>query len=93
MQVERDIGPHVPAHPHAPELGRQYPRVVDHEHVAGAQQGLEVGDVPVLERFAGPHHQQARAVARLGRVQGNQVLRQVEVEFGYTHVGSLAWGD
>jgi hypothetical protein len=46
--------------------------------------------VPVFKGLARSHQQQARGIARLGRVQGDQFFGQVEVEFGNTHVGSLA---
>ena len=33
---------------------------------------------------------QARAIARLGRMKGNEAFGKLEVEIGYTHGGSLA---
>ena len=68
-------------------------RVVDHQHVAGAQVVHDVVKVPVFELpvFA-VHHQHAAVVARLHRRLGDQFLGQVVVKIMRFHGLSAAKG-
>ena len=69
------------------QLRRQDPRVVDHEDVAGLEQIDEIGDMLVLERPVMRHDQHARAVPRLGRMERDAVVGQLEVEGVNFHGG------
>jgi hypothetical protein len=64
---------------------RDHLRVIEDEQVSRAQQLRQVGDIPVGGLSLGRHHQEARAVARLGRAVGDQLARQSEIEIGEMH--------
>jgi hypothetical protein len=57
-----------------------YPCVVDHELVAGPQQVRKIAHDTILERRAGPQHEQARRIARPRGAQCDPFGRQIEVE-------------
>ena len=69
---------------------RQHARVVAHQQVAGPQQRGQVGEVTVLDalptgRRAAIADQQAGGVARLGRMLGDQLGRQLVVQLFKPH--------
>ena len=73
------------------ETGGHDARVVQHEQVAGLQEGGKVADLMVVER-PGPavHDEQAGGVAGLDRLLCDELGRQVVVEVGGAHAGSIA---
>ena len=75
--VQRHADPRLAAP--AFELGGDDARVVEHQHVAGAQQVGEVGDAAVAQPLA-LDDQHARRVARARGAEGDAVGGQVEVE-------------
>jgi hypothetical protein len=94
VQRAGDVRPGLAAHALALERRRDHPRVVEHEGVAGAQQLGQVADGAVLGLGlgAGPHHEQARRVARAHGMQRDPVFRQLEVEQVGAHGRSFPCG-
>ena len=69
--------------------GRDDPRIVEDDAVAGTEEPGQVGEPPVDPRAPPPvDHEQARAVTPLGRLLGDRLRRQGVVEIGNIH-GSL----
>ncbi len=58
-------------------------RVVRHQHIAGAQQLRQIADTPVGDAIA--YHEQPSGIARLDRMFGDELARQVEIEFVDAH--------
>ena len=67
------------------EPGRDDPRLVDHDDVAGAQQIGELGHGAVLGRRAPPVDEQAGRVPWFDRHLGDAILRQLVVELVEAH--------
>jgi hypothetical protein len=84
MAADRPLDQHLDAPAavlDAMQAGVQHARVVEHQQVALAQQGGQVGEAPVLQT-AGVGHQQAAGRALRQRELGDQFRRQVVVEIG-----------
>ena len=71
--------------PEQPRL--HYFGVVEHQHVARCNIVRQIWKMPVFNRLVVLRHQQAATAAHGGRVLGNQVFGQVEIEFGNVHGG------
>ena len=69
----------------AGEAGRDHPRVVEDERVAGIQEGGQVAHAAIRQGGAGAHHEKAARVARARRPQRDRSLRQLEIEKVYAH--------
>ncbi|GJE69420.1 hypothetical protein CHKEEEPN_0948 [Methylorubrum podarium] len=74
----------------AGEPGRDHPRVVEDEGVAGVQERRQVAHAAIREAFAGAHHEQAARVARARRPQRDRSLRQLEIEQVHAHPSASA---
>lgn len=66
---------------------RDHARAVEHQEIAAAQPCGQVGDALVAQAVAAAGHQQARGVARLDRLLGDELRRHREVE----ERGQHAW--
>ncbi len=74
------------AQPHAFQLGGNDTGVVEDKRIAGPQERRQVKDAMVLHAvFIRIDDEQARAVARVRRAQGDILLGQIEIEQVYTH--------
>ncbi len=71
------------------QLRRDYTGVVEHQHIAGAQNIGQVVHVTIGERLAVLRHEETRCVARACRAQGDEVGGKVEVEQVYAHDSAL----
>ena len=90
-QPAPEIEPLVQRHPDscvpspALELCGDYPCVVEHQHIAPAQQSRQVADLAVGEGLAVRDHQHPRRIARAHRAQCYAFGREVEIEQVYAH--------
>ena len=67
--------------PAAFQLGGNDARVVEHQHIARAQQAGQIADVMIEQRpGAARHQQQPRRIARPRGAQGDVFRRKVEIE-------------
>ena len=85
--VQRDPDPRFSAPSF--ELRRNDLGVVEHQHVARAQQARQVANGEVLEGALPRHDQHPRRIARPRRAQGNAFGRQLEIEEVDSHGGPL----
>ena len=68
----------------AEQPGRQHPRVVEDEQIAGSEQVGQVEELAVFQRaVAAADDQQPRPVALGGRFLGDQLRREVVIEEGH----------
>ena len=68
------------------ETGREHPGVVDHDHVARPEEIGQIGHRAVLGNRPGtPVDQQPGGVARLDRMLGHCLVREVVIEVGRVH--------
>ena len=73
------------------QLRRDHAGIVEHQHIARAQQAGQIAHVMILERLIRPaHHQHPRGITRGRRAQGDALCREVEIEEVYAH-GAFAW--
>ena len=80
MQVERDTGAILAANAGAAQFGGQHAGVVDHQHIACFQKPEQVRNMPVGQAMGRVDNEEARAIARFGRMQRNPVIGKIEVE-------------
>jgi len=86
-QIERHRRLVRSAHAYTFERRRNDARVVEYEDIVRLQQRRKIAHYTILEQriTARPHDQQARSIARHGRMEGYAVLGQIEVEVSRTH--------
>ena len=75
--------------PAALELGGNHAGIVEHQHIASAQQPRQVAHRQVLKRARSSHQQQPRRIARTRRAQGYPFWRKLEIEQVNAHA---VWG-
>lgn len=80
MQRGLDLRLCIAAPPYAFELRRNDLGVVEHQHVAGSEQGWQVADCAVIKRLPRSDHEHLGAVAWLGGAKRDTLLRQFEVK-------------
>ena len=62
------------------ELRGDHPRVVEHQHIAGAQKTWQIAHAQIGQRARPWHMQQPRRIARARRAQGYAIGGQVKIE-------------
>jgi hypothetical protein len=66
--------------------GWKYTGVVDDHQIAGPKYAGDIGEPGVLDRACSAiQHEQSRGASFGGRVLGDQLIRQLEIEFGDVH--------
>jgi len=75
----------LPSPARSKQLRRDDLGVIDHQHVAGAQEFWQISDLGVA-RVLRRDHQQTRGFARLGGTQRDPLFRQLEIEKLYPHI-------
>ena len=73
------------------KLGGNHAGVVEHQHVARAQQARQVAHGQVSEGPLPWHVQQARGIARARRAQGDPFGRKLEIEAIDAHWRGISW--